>query len=245
MRSFRPEEPLAFFDGIFVLNLPERSERLTATRAELQRLDPAAAARLQVAPGVRATEAHGFPSIGAYGCFLGHLNILRNARDRGLERILVLEDDVSFDPELWKQDWPAVQTALETAAWHIASLGFEDSVSTPDSSGGPLLPVVEPLMLAHCYAVHGRTLAAMISFLEEMMAREPGDPAGGPMHYDGALFHYTRDCAGVVRLRPRISLAGQRSSRSDIAGGRWFDRGVPWLRKAAERLRGVKNRLER
>ena len=37
-------------------------------------------------------------SAGAYGCLLSHLQVVCDARKRGLPSLLILEDDVVFDP---------------------------------------------------------------------------------------------------------------------------------------------------
>ena len=43
--------------------------------------------------------SHWPDSQGAYGCLLSHLQVVRDARARGLPSVLIFEDDVAFDPE--------------------------------------------------------------------------------------------------------------------------------------------------
>ena len=236
-----PQNMLRCFEAIYILNLPERRDRLRDTMAQLLTVDSAAEQYVRVFPGTRSTEPHGFPSAGAYGCFQGHLGILRAARDAGARNVLVLEDDVKFLPAL-QEDWPGIFAALHSSAWGIVNFGFDQPASSLATSAGALVSVTEPLMLAHCYAVNGHVLPPLIQFLEALQARPYGDPAGGPMHYDGALFHFCLAHPRTPRLRPARSIAGQRSSRSDIAGGRWFDRN-PLTRPLATALRALRNRF--
>ncbi len=236
-----PANMLRFFDAVYLLNLPERIDRLRDTLAQLTRIDSEAVRLVRVFAGTRATEAHGFPSPGAYGCFQGHLGILRDACAAGTQRVLVLEDDVRFLPNL-AQDWPRVAQALDECPWGIVNLGFDDFDVENTATTSPLVRVTQPLMLAHCYAVHGTALPRLIAFLEELQTRAYGDPKGGPMHYDGALFHFSEAHPDPPRLRTTRSLAGQRSSRSDIAEGRWFDRN-PRIRPVAAWLRALRNRM--
>ena len=53
-------------------------------------------------------EATPHPDGGAVGCRTSHLDILREARDRGLPRVLILEDDIEFIGDLREVVLPAV-----------------------------------------------------------------------------------------------------------------------------------------
>lgn len=230
-----------YFDHTFLLNLPDRPDRLRATMQQLNSLDSTAAARVHVFAGIRSADAHGFPSLGAYGCFQGHLGMLRAARALGARNVLLLEDDLQF-PRSAQQNWPAVADELRSADWGIVNLGFDESSVVATAAPPQLVRVHGPLMLAHCYAVNGYALTPLIDFLETLQTREEGDPRGGPMHYDGALFHFCDQHLQFARYRSYHSLAGQRSSQSDIAGPRWFDRN-PLTRRVVAGLRSASNRL--
>ena len=238
---------LDYFDGIYILNLVDRPERLQDTLTQLKALDPARAGRAIVFAGTRSEQAYGFPSLGAYGCFHGHLGILRDARDRGFQSVLVLEDDVRFEAAA-KNDWREIAVALQSTQWALANLGF-DAKHVRELEGGPVhseSPIVRvdvPLMQTHCYAVHGEVLPLLLEYMETLLSRQPGDPKGGPMHYDGALYHFCKDHPWLTRVRPKTSLAGQRSSRSDVAGDRWFDTDLPILREMTLFLRSLKDKI--
>ena len=234
---------LRAFDAVYLLNLPDRTDRLRDSFAELEKLDPAARSVVEVVPGWRATEAHGFPSVGAYGCFQAHLGALRLAQSRAVESVLILEDDLHVERHM-REHWPRVGVAIRTCRWDVLNLGFHASFDEIDGeTAEPLFATREALGLAHCYAVAAAALPGLIAYLEAVLSRPAGHPRGGAMHFDGALYHFFVEHPEAIRLRPRCSLVGQRSSRSDIAGARWFDRDVPFVRAAVDGLRTLRNRL--
>ena len=60
-------------------------------------------------------------SAGAYGCLLSHLQVVRDARKRGLPSLLILEDDVVFDPS-FSEKFPVFIRGLP-ADWDMVFLG--------------------------------------------------------------------------------------------------------------------------
>ncbi|ATE63375.1 glycosyltransferase family 25 protein [Rhizorhabdus dicambivorans] len=128
------------FDRVYVLNLPDRADRRAEMAGELARIgtgygDP----RVRLFPAIRPDDPGGFPSIGARGCFLSHLAMLREARDEGLGRILILEDDCDF-ARGFEAGLPAVLDRLDASSWDIFYGGYELS-SSPGRGGGPAKPV--------------------------------------------------------------------------------------------------------
>ncbi|WP_208456547.1 glycosyltransferase family 25 protein [Burkholderia sp. BCC1644] len=219
---------LANFDRIYIINLRTRTDRRRQIVRELARAGFAHDdARIRFFDAICPDVPDGFPGIGARGCYLSHLGVLREARDAGLANVLVLEDDAVFEPALERCGAAMVDT-LRLGAWDFAYVGHVETCGV-DVPGWHRTD--RPLVCAHCYAVNGPALAPLVAFLEACVARAPGDPLGGPMHVDGALSMFRAARAGCRTLLAVPSLARQRSSRSDIATGRWFDRAGP--------LRGV------
>ncbi len=225
---------LACFDRICIINLPERTDRRHAVSRELGgRGNPVDGQRVRFVDAVRPDSPGAFPSIGARGCFESHLKTLRQARADGVQRLLVLEDDVMFTPAL-RAAAPLAQS-LRQCEWHIAYPGH----SLPPAPG-PLRWARSdaPLVCAHSYAVQASALPVLIDYLEACLGRPAGHPEGGPMHYDGALTRLRQARPDLVTLVASRSLAGQRSSRSDIIGPSWLDRTLGLhLAAAARRLR--------
>jgi len=224
------------FDRICIINLPERADRRRAVTRELQRQGLAVEGeRVRFFAALRPAAPEGFPGIGAHGCFLSHLEVLRQARADGVQRLLVLEDDVMFSAELGRA--AALGLSLQQAAWQLAYPGHAQPARP-----GPLRwhTSREPLVCSHCYAVHHSALDRIIEHLQACLRRPAGHPEGGPMHYDGALTRLRQEQPELITLLASRSLAGQRSSRSDIIGPSWLDR-LP----AASLLRGMKNSARR
>ena len=71
-------------------------------------------------------------SPGAYGCLLSHLEVVRDARSRGLRNILVFEDDVELDPQF--QEKFARYVRELPPDWDMLFLGaFHDAQPIPVS----------------------------------------------------------------------------------------------------------------
>jgi hypothetical protein len=225
------------FERIYIVNLPERSDRRRAMDRELASLGLRAdGSRVRYFRAVRPADAGDFPSIGARGCFLSHRGILAEAMQDRLGSVLVLEDDA--------QCQPALLTARGLDAglrgdWDFAYLGHQ-----LDAQEGPVrwLTTHAPLATTHAYALSGRVIAPLAAYLDACLQRPVGHPLGSPMHVDGAYSLFRRQHPQFTTLLASSPLVTQRSSRSDIYPNRWFDR-TAGARQLVAALRGVKNRL--
>lgn len=238
----------AIFARIYLINLPERTDRLAESLAELEKAglrrdDP----RLHIFAAVRPNEAGSFPSIGARGCFLSHLAVIRLACQAQLENVLILEDDIALQPGALRSQIALLHT-LRHSEWDFAYLGHHHPLPTthqpsgiPSNTPAKWQEFNGPLQCAHCYALHRRVLPALHDYLSACLLRRVGDPFGGPIHVDGALAMFRQRHPGCRTLIANPSLAGQRSSRSDIYPNRWFDR-WPVVRSVVASLRQLRNR---
>jgi hypothetical protein len=211
---------LQSFDRICIINLPERADRRREVTRELARLEVAVDGdRVRFIAGIRPDGPGDFPSTGARGCYLSHLKTLKQAQADGVQRLLVLEDDVMFTPAM--REAAPLAEAIRGEGWQLAYPGH---VQPP--LPGPLRweRTDAPLVCAHCYAVQGSALPLIVAYLEACLARPAGHPDGGAMHFDGALTMLRQAQPDLVTLLASRSLAGQRSSRSDIIGPSWIDR---------------------
>lgn len=214
------------FDAIRVINLPRRTDRRAQVQRELAALGyPPGKGKVAFFDAIEPAEPAGFDSIGARGCFLSHLAVLTEARAAGWSRVLVVEDDAMFMPALLKAQ--ALEALCRDGDWDFLYVGH---VEPPVP--GPLawLRTTGPLRCTHGYAVRSRVLPALTDYLAACLARRPGDPAGGPMHVDGAFTMFRGFHPEVVTYRASTSLIIQRSSRSDVAAPRRADALLPaWL----------------
>jgi glycosyl transferase family 25 len=239
VRSSKSSILLSYFEFISIINLPNRVDRRREMESQLNRLGSAPNhGRVEFFPAIRVSARDDWPSLGARGCFLSHYTVLKQARDRGLHNILVMEDDCEFKPVIADFEHEIVRT-LNESPWDIVYLGYREQ---PYLSGPPtLVSSHRPITCAHFYAVNGTVLGRLVDFLEQVMQRPEGHPEGGPQHYDGALTMFRAQNKDMVTLIATPGLAGQRSSRSDIHS-RWFDQ-VPGLRTAANGLRRTIRRV--
>jgi len=234
-----PKSLTDYFDCAYVINLPERKDRRRAVVRELEGAGmPLQPGKVEIFPAIRPKEPMGFPNIGARGCFLSHLGVLNCAIERKLRNVLVIEDDLTLSPLIHTHLGELVRE-LESKPWGIVYLGHIESVS---ESGPPrLTPVDRPLITCHLYAVNGPVIPRLRDYLNEVLERQPGDPLGGPMHYDGAVNMFRQFNPDVQSLLAEPNLGKQRLSRSNI-NAPWYEE-LPVLRNAADGYRIVRRMI--
>lgn len=123
-------------DAVLIINLDHRIERWEQLRAESEGLIPPE--KLHRIPAVLGSKIHGFGAApwfrGGYrantwaargGCVLAHRRALETARQAGWERILILEDDATFEAD-FVTHLDALKTALfeSQPKWDVCYLGF-------------------------------------------------------------------------------------------------------------------------
>lgn len=228
-----------FFPLTRVLNLPARTDRYREISAQLEAMGmPFAEGQVELFRAIKPPDAAGFTNAAVHGCFLSHLNIIRNARTRGVESVLILEDDLQVLP----QD---VEMLAEMAAelvkmpWGIAYFGHFLPAAPTAAPGWTTFR--GELRTSHFYAVHGSVFDQLIAYLEDCLQRPPGHPVGGPMEYDGALNMFRLWYPDTITLVAQPSLGGQRSSQSDIHPS--GERRISGIRQAVTLARLVKKTL--
>jgi Glycosyltransferase family 25 (LPS biosynthesis protein) len=228
-----------YFQCTYVINLPERKDRRKAIIRELETAGmPLATGRVEIFPAIKPKEATGFRNIGARGCFLSHLAILRKALERGLSNVLIVEDDLTISPRV-NQSLDAIVSDLCSRDWGIVYLGHIEDV--PDSATPEFVPFYEPVVTTHFYAVNGPVIGRLVEYLEKVLTREPGDPLGGPMDLDGAITMFRQANPDVLTLIAHPNLGKQRQSRSNI-NCPWWER-LPVVKNLADFARVVRANL--
>ena len=233
------------FDAVYVINLPARTDRKAQMLAQLRRPDVAAALAPPVFfEAVRPADKGEFPTLGARGCFLSHLGVLKAALAAGHASILVLEDDLNFVDD-FAAAFATQAPALRESAWDIAYLGLL-KLSPPLGAARGLVevPPGAAVLGLHMVAIRSTAMPELVAMLEAMLERPAGDPDGGPMHVDGAYNRYRAAHPGRRALACQPPLGYQRASRTDIHALRWFDRA--WgARAVVAALRSLRNRRPR
>jgi glycosyl transferase, family 25 len=228
-----------YFCCTFVINLPERKDRRKAITEELQRARmPLSKGRVEIFPAVKPKEAMGFPNIGARGCFLSHLGILKTAMERRLSNVLIVEDDLVISTEV-NAALDRIVNDLRSIEWGIVYLGHIENL--PDQGAPKFVLFTDPVITSHFYAVNGPVIPRLVEYLEQVQRRQPGHPLGGPMHLDGALTMFRQANPDVLTLIAHPNLGKQRPSRSNI-NCRWYER-LPVIQQAADMARVVREYL--
>ena len=173
---------------------------------------------------VRPDTPEGFPSIGTRSCFFSHLGILREAVVIEEDRIMILDNDIDFTADSLSH-LPGLMEGLKTNDWSLFYGGYGETPLGKAVAPGLLqLNSEHGVSCTHFYAIRGSAIADLKDYLEAMLLRPPGDPNGGPMHYDGALSWFRKDHPHHITLAAEPPIGVQRSSRTDIHALRWFDR---------------------
>jgi hypothetical protein len=230
-----------YFSRAYVINLPARTDRRAEMVRELARAGmPLAPGRLEIFPAIRPPDAGEFPSVGARGCYLSHMEVLRTALRDNAARVLVMEDDLALSAGLAAAEQNLIAT-LSSVPWGLVYFGHVGG-DIP-ATGEALVRSDERTLGAHFYGVSGAVLPGLVGHLEAILSRPAGHPDGGAMHFDGALATFRARNPGQT-LFASPTLGWQRSSRSDIAAERWFDR-LPFARVAVDGARRARNRWRR
>jgi glycosyl transferase, family 25 len=227
---------LDYFDRTYVINLPDRLDRRQGVERELASVGmPLRPGKVEIFPATRPDSPGPFQSVGIRGAFLSHLALLKRARQEQLANVLVMEDDVQLSPRL-REAAPDIVAQLRAQPWDLVYLGHFE----PTQDHGKVLLQRRPegLKGLHCVGVNGRIIPRLVDFLEGVLQRAPGSPEGGPMHVDGAFSFLREKNPEIIALISHPSLAGQRSSRSDVTP-KWFE-SVPGLRQAAALARSLR-----
>lgn len=234
------------FDQVYIINLPERADRRSEMAEQLSLLGLSLdSERVHVFAAVKPESAEGFPSNGARGCFMSHLGILEDAAKRQYPRILIIEDDCNFSGAL-VDSTKALEIQIQQTEWSILYGGLVQRHTSAPSAAGLQLETIPPangIMGTHFVALRHDAIAPLAAYLRAMLKRPAGDPEGGPMHVDGAYswFRAANPHLQTVMCSPQI--AYQRSSRTDIHDGAWYDRS-PLTQGLADALRKLKNKLQ-
>lgn len=138
------QSPFDNFEEIVCINLEQRTDRWQRSLEEFARLG--IAGRVIRFPAVTPRDGNAIK-----GCMLSHLRILRDARARGVESVLVFEDDVEFAPRA-RETMAAAVSELRQIDWQLLYLGI-DLIEPPTRVSAHLLRSYGGHD-SHAYAAH-------------------------------------------------------------------------------------------
>ena len=136
--------------GAFYINLDHRTDRRQEIEGEIERMGLS---------GERFSAiSH---SSGIIGCGYSHLAVLKEARARGYEAVLIFEDDFQFLVD--KDTFWSIMDSIKDIKYDVIMLGYNIQKSTPHSDH--LLKVIEA-QTTSAYIVHSRMYDALIDLNE-------------------------------------------------------------------------------
>lgn len=211
-----------FLDRVYVINLPERTDRRRQIERELRIIGfPPGDPRVEFPHAPRPEDPNGFPSRAVYGNYLSHLAIIEDAAANGYRRILVLEDDALFSRRLINLQAELVDE-LSSKPWDLCFLGHSLIREIADKPDG-LVETGYGFIWMHCFIVNASVHSRLLDYLKLSMSLPRGDPRGGKMYIDAAYAHFRHQHPDVVTLVAKPAVSKQRGSPSSIATRRWFD----------------------
>lgn len=196
--------PGRLFEGVILINLDTRPDRLQRTLAELARQGVADLVRRL--PGVRHEN-------GMFGCSLSHLEAVRHARRMGWRSVLILEDDIKFATD-FALHAPAALNDLAGRDWGIFQFGAMIEPRHVETTSPNLFRFWRG-HAAHAIALHARTF----DFLTADYICEPGRGNWDqPMHVPFDEYVNNRLAAFFPAYGSRRLLISQHADRSDTWG---------------------------
>lgn len=231
---------LDYFSKVYIINLTERIDRREETVRMLKRIKVDVKSKSVVFfPAIRSDHPGGFRTVGAHGCFLSHLEILRQEKANGSERVLIMEDDLELVRHFGQMEEQAIDQ-LNSQRWDIAYFGHR--LDLQQGKSFKFESYQKPILTTHFLGFNQKIVSQLVDFMEKLLKRPIGSPLGGPMDVDGAYSTYRQCHPGTVTLVANPSLGYQRSSRSDVARLKWYDRWT-FFRSVLHRLRLIKRLL--
>ncbi|WFS25227.1 glycosyltransferase family 25 protein [Rhizobium rhododendri] len=212
------ESLLNNFERIRIINLTDRTDRRRDTEIQLRRIGVRVDGdRVAFHAAIRPSCNGGFPSVGAYGCFLSHREVLRDAVDQGVSSVLIFEDDLNFSTD-YGSKIPACMTALSHKDWSLFYGGHGD-ISYPSDVKEAVFRV-DPsdwVLGAHFIALNGVALKQISAYLDHCLEWIARDFATAPHGIDSAYGRFRREYPELLAFAASPVLGYQRSSRSDIS----------------------------
>lgn len=212
------------FERIYVINLAERTDRRQEVEDQLRLVGLSLESPLvNLFPAVRPTEKGEWESVGARGCFLSHLAILRECQADGVKSLLILEDDANWSRAFLSNPGHFLEP-LTNRSWDFFDCGGPIYIRSSEPPVVEQVAFNQGITTTHCIGFRGNVIGDAAEYLHQISLRKYGDENGGPMHVDGAYTWFRKDNPSVRTIRFSPTMAYQRASASNIGERRLLDR---------------------
>lgn len=167
-----------FFDDIVCINLNISKERKLHCQNVFKKLNIPA----------RFFTAQKHPYGGFYGCFHSHIEVVKSAYERGLDNILVFEDDVLPSPSYSEEKLAkAIEFLISSEEWDVFYLGYSFMFETYETGFTSI--VSHGIQLSDDIMQYNAGTAVAICYSRRAMKRilETYEDYIGLIHYDQYL----------------------------------------------------------
>lgn len=205
-----------YFDRVIVINLDRRSDRMRQFMQSIGRIDWP----FPVPERFRAVDgqAVGTPTWwrvgqGAWGCHQSHVRAIESALMDGVERVLILEDDVFFVDDFRSRIARFLRAV--PADWRQVYLGGQHLRVRSNPPASINTDVIRPRNVnrTHAYALSRRGMVQAYRWLTDYL-----EHARHPSHHVDHRFGALHETGNFAVYAPARWLAGQAESHSNIKG---------------------------
>lgn len=229
-----------YFDRVYIINLSHRADRREQIEVQLGKIGLSLEhPKVTLFSAIKPNESGEFPNVGARGCFLSHLGVLKDAQLNQFKQILIFEDDLDLIKNFIGES-EKVSTTLAKNNWDIF-YGDYRLFEALYSDSSPTKTVNSNFRLdtTNFLGIKNSVISLLVDYLEQMLARPSGHPSGGPMHVDGAYNWFRRDFPAYTTVIATPKLGFQRSSFSDIADLSWKNK-LPFAKLIKKVIKKIK-----
>lgn len=152
------------WNNIYLINMDEHTDRLELTKKEFETAGIKNYTRFS---GVKYNDGKTTQDR-IIGCKLSHINIIKEAKKQNLEYVIILEDDIQFNPQ-WQTYIPNIKNFVENNEWNLFYFGgshFKDNANRKLISDR--IFQVSTTYTTHAYMCHSNTYDFYLS-LEDTM----------------------------------------------------------------------------
>jgi glycosyl transferase family 25 len=157
-----------YFDKIYCINLDRRKDRWNTVKTQFEKHN-IEVLRFDAIDG-KNLNPNPYLSLGALGCLISHLSILKDAYENNFDKILITEDDVEFCDNL---NFKFFQYENQLPKWDILYFGANHALCNSYEPNPPIkisenIYKVEHAYALHCYCVNKSCYKTLIETISRM-----------------------------------------------------------------------------
>lgn len=236
-----------YFGRIAVVYLPERRRRVKSIQRQVHRLG--IEDHVHWFKGLTFNQAGQFPKASVRGCVMSNYEILRQAAQDGVERLLMFQSDCVLSERLIRQEHSVLEE-LANRDWDFAYFGCQAFADDEANSSKVAISATpdrffsrvsnrQNIRETHFWACQGKAISQLVDFMEASFDRPRNHPDCGPTYFDGYMNEIRYRNPELITLAAVPHLGWPLSSVSNLNPGRLDS--IPAVYPALSLVRGAKN----